>query len=166
MPERDFITEKKRITYEGLFSVRELYRLIDEYFENLGYDRVELKNTEVVQPEGKYIEIEFEPYKSVTDWCKLRVHTRMIFSQVKDVEVKRDDMPKHLNSGKVQLVIDAWVETDTLAMWEEKPIYYLLRQIFHKYVYPPVTSRFKADLKNHVVRMCEEVTAFLNLYKY
>ena len=166
MPERDFIVEKKRLTYEGLFSVSELYRLIDEYFEKLGYDRVELKNTEVVQPDGKYIEIEFEPYKSVTDWAKETIHIRMIFSQVKEVDVKRDDMARRLNSGKVQLIIDAWLASDTNKMWEEKPIYYLLRQIFHKYVYPPVTSKFKADMKNHVTRLCDEVKAFLNLYRF
>lgn len=166
MPERDFIVEKKRIAYEGLFSVSELYRLIDEYFENLGYDRVELKNTEVVQPDGKYIEIEFEPYKSVTDWAKETIHIRMIFSQVKEVDVKRDDIPKRLNSGKVQLIIDAWLASDTNKMWEEKPIYYLLRQVFHKYVYPPVTNKFKADMKNHVNRLCDEVKAFLNLYRF
>lgn len=166
MPERDFIVEKKRITYEGVFSVSELYKMIDEFFENLGYDKVELKNTEVVQPDGKYCEIEVEPYKSVTDWAKLRVHIRMIFSSIKDIEVKRDDYPKRLNSGKVQLVIDAWVETDTLQMWEEKPVYYLLRQMFHKYIFPSPVSHMKSDLKNHVNRLVDEIKAFLNLYRY
>ena len=166
MPERDFVIEKRRVTYEGLFSFAELYRLIDEYFENLGYDKVEIKNVEVVQPEGKYAELEIEPYKSVTDWAKHKIHIRIICSNLKDVEVKRDDRKERLNSGKVQVVLDAWLETDTMTMWEEKPIYYLLRQIFHKFVFPPITRRFKNDIAADAQRLLDEVKAFLNLYKY
>jgi len=166
MPERDFIVEKKRLTYEGLFSFAKLYKLIDEYFENLGYDKVELKNVEVVQPEGKYIEIEVEPYKSVADWAKHRVHLRIIASGLKDVDVKRDGKTERLNQGKVQIVIDAWLETDTMTMWEEKPVYYLIRQIFHKYAFPPVTKAFKSNISGDVQRMVDEVKAFLNLYNY
>ena len=166
MPERDFIVEKKRITYEGIFSFSKLYQLIDEYFENLGYDKVELKNVEVVQPEGKYVELEVEPYKSVTDWAKHKIHLRLICSGLKEVDIKKDGKTLRLNQGKIQIVIDAWLETDTMAMWEEKPIYYLLRQIFHKYAFPSVTRHFKATIAGDVGRMVDEIKAFLNLYKY
>lgn len=166
MPERDFIVEKKRITYEGIFSFAKLYQLIDQYFENLGYDKVEQKNVEVVQPEGKYVEVEMEPYKSIADWAKQRIHLRIICSNLKEVDIKRDGKTERLSQGKVQIVIDAWLETDTMTMWEEKPIYYILRQIFHKYAFPPATRHFKANIAGDVGRMVDEVKAFLNLYKF
>ena len=66
MSEREILVDKRRMTYEGLFSVADLYSLIDEYFEEKGYDKHEKKNIERVTPNGKDIEIEVEPWKKIT----------------------------------------------------------------------------------------------------
>ena len=44
MAERETLIDNYRVIYEGLFSVKDLYSLIDEYFEEKGYDRREKKN--------------------------------------------------------------------------------------------------------------------------
>ena len=67
MVERDIVVDRMKIEYEGLFSARELYKLIDNWFFEKGYDKREKKSSESIKPAGKYIEMELEPWKKVTD---------------------------------------------------------------------------------------------------
>ena len=69
MAERETLIDNYRIQYEGLFSAVDLYTMIDEYFEERGYDKVEKKNIERVSKEGKFIEVEMQPFKRITDYA-------------------------------------------------------------------------------------------------
>ena len=53
MAETRIVIDKLRIQYEGLFSVAELYQLIDNWLREKGYDKMERKNVEKVTPKGK-----------------------------------------------------------------------------------------------------------------
>ncbi|MEK6874283.1 MAG: hypothetical protein AABX52_00880 [Nanoarchaeota archaeon] len=166
MAETETIIEDRKITYDGIFSVSQLYKIIDEYFTKLGYDKVELKNTEVVKPEGKYIEIIAEPNKTVTDYARYVTNIRMIFSEIKEVDIKRDNQKERLNTGKVQLIFNAYLVTDYEGRWEDKPVYYIIRALMNKYVLQPLTNKFKAEIKTQVEQCVGNVKAFLNLYRY
>lgn len=166
MAETETIVEDQKITYEGLFSVSDLYRLIDEYFAKLGYDKVEVKNVEVVKPEGKFIEIRLDPYKTMTDYVRYVVSLKIICSEVKEVDVKRDGQSVRLNSGKVQIVINGYLLTDWEGRWQDKPIYYILRALMNKYFLQPFTGKYKGEISQHCGQLVSNVKAFLNLYRY
>jgi hypothetical protein len=166
MPEREVIVDKMRLTYEGLFSVRELYKMIDEWFRWKGYDKRENKNIEVVKPDGKYIEIELEPWKKVTDYAKNVIKIRIQMNNIKDVEVEKDHTKLKLNQGKIQLVFDAFLETDYEARWEGQPVFYFIRTVFDKYFYKPFTAGFQKGVKEDVLHLHDQVKAFLNLYRF
>ena len=166
MAETETIVEDRKITYEGLFSVADLYRLIDEYFAKLGYDKVEVKNVEVVKPEGKFIEIRLDPYKTMTDYVKYIVSIRIICSEVREVEVKQDNRKARLNSGKVQIVLNSYLLTDHEGRWQDKPIYYIIRALMNKYFFQPITGKYKGEISQHTDQLCSNIKAFLNLYKY
>ena len=166
MVERDIIVDKLRLTYEGLFSVADLYKMIDEWFEEKGYDKREKKNVESVTPEGKFIEIEVEPWKKVTDYAKNIIKIRMIFSNIKEVTVEKDGIKVKLNQGKVQFVFDGYLETDYEHMWEGKPLFYFIRELFDKYFYKPYTTGFKQGVKEDLMHLYTNIKAFLNLYRY
>ena len=40
MAEREVIVDKARLVYEGLFDVNELYKLLDKYLRDKGYDKL------------------------------------------------------------------------------------------------------------------------------
>ena len=166
MPEREVVVDKLRLTYEGLFSVAELYKMIDEWFRWKGYDKRENKNIEIVKPEGKFIEIELEPWKKVTDYAKNVIKIRIQMHDIKEVEVEKDHTKLKLNQGKVQFVFDAFLETDYEARWEGKPIFYFLRTIFDKYFYRPFTAGFERGVKEDLMHLHSQIKAFLNLYKF
>ena len=90
MAEREVLVDKMRMTYEGLFSILDIYKLMDEWFEEKGYDKREAKNIESVFPEGKYVEIVVEPWKKLTEYAKSVIKVRMIFSDIKEVEVEKE----------------------------------------------------------------------------
>ena len=59
MSEKKLVIDQLKLTYEGIFDLNGLYRMIDSWFYEKGYDRWELKNYEQVLPTGKDIEIEY-----------------------------------------------------------------------------------------------------------
>jgi len=166
MPEREVVVDKLRLTYEGLFSVGELYKMIDEWFRWKGYDKRENKNIEIVKPEGKFIEIELEPWKKVTDYAKNVIKIRIQMNDIKEVEVEKDNTKLKLNQGKVHFVFDGFLETDYEARWEGKPIFYFIRTVFDKYFYKPFTAGFERGVKEDVMHLHGQVKAFLNLYRF
>jgi hypothetical protein len=165
MPEREVIIDKLRMTYEGLFSVAELYTMIDEWFREKGYDKKESKNIEVVRPEGKQIELVLEPWKKVTDYAKNIIKIRILMTDIKDVEVEKDHTKVKLNQGKIQLVFDAFMETDYESRWEGKPIFYFIRTVFDKYFYKPFLAGFETGVKADTMDLHKRIAAFLNLYR-
>ena len=166
MPEREVIVDKLRLTYEGLFSVSDLYNLIDEWLRWKGYDKRENKNIEIVKPEGKYIEIEIEPWKKVTDYAKNVIKIKMQMFDIKNVEVEKDKTKLKLNQGKVQLVFDGYLETDYESRWEGQPVFYFIRTLFDKYFYKPFTSGFQKGVKDDLMHLHGQIKAFLNLYRF
>jgi hypothetical protein len=166
MAEHEIVIEQMRLTYEGLFSVRELYKMITEWLEEKGYDQKEVKNTEVVKPEGKYIEIMIEPWKKYTDYVKSIIKLRMIFSDIKEVEVEKDGVKVKLNQGKAQFVFDAHLVSDYENRWEAKPTFFFIRTLFDKYFYKPVMSGYRTQLKEYTMDLHSRIKAFLNLYRY
>ena len=84
MAEREIVVDHLRLTYEGLFSVQEFYKMLDTWFRDMGYDKRELKNIERVSPEGKFIEMEFLPWKKITDYAVNEIRLRIILQNIKE----------------------------------------------------------------------------------
>lgn len=166
MAERQIIVDHMRLKYEGLFDVTQLYTMINEWFREKGYDKKERKNVESVLPTGKYIELEIEPWKKITDYAKFVIKLRIVMNDVKEVEVVRDGSKVKLNQGSVQIVFDGFLETDYEGRWEQKPTFFFLRTLFDKFVFKPYTERFKEKLIDEVNQLYSNVKGFLNLYRY
>mgnify|MGYP006277593335 CR=1 FL=1 len=165
MAEREFIVDKQTIQYEGLFDFKELYKLIDTFFEDRNYDKREKKNIEVVKPEGKYVEIELEPWKKETDYFKNVVHIRIIIRDMTEVEIERDKIKKKLNQGKLRIIIDAMLDTDYEHRWETKPLFFFIRTLFNKYIYRPFTMQYRGKCGQDVAQLVSQIKSYLNIYR-
>ena len=166
MVETEVVVDQLRLTYEGLFSVKEVYKMMAEWLEEKGYDQKEVKNIESVTPDGKYIEIEIQPWKKFTDYIKSMIRVRMVFSEIKEVEVEKDGVKVKLNQGKAHFVIDGYLQTDYESRWEEKPMFILVRTLFDKYFYQPFMTGYRGHLKENVMDLHGRLKGFLNLYRY
>lgn len=166
MPEKKILVEELKIEYEGLFEVSELYKLIDRWLKDKQYDKKELKNLEQVMPEGKYIELDLKPWKTLTDYVKYEFRIRIRGYGLKDVDIERDGHKMRMQQGRLLLIIDAWFVTDQAGNWESSPIWFFLRTIFDKYVYRGPLSRMEAGVVDDVFQLQTTIKNFLNLYRY
>ena len=166
MAERELLINKKRLTYEGLFNVLDLYNVINEWLEEKNYDKREITNTEKITPEGKYIEILLQPWKKISDYAKIEHRIRIIMADVKDVEVEKDGVKVMLNQGKLRFVFDTMITTDYENRWEGKPVYFLIRELFDKYIYKGVNELDKKQAITDFNQLYSLIRAYLNLYRY
>ena len=166
MAEVDIIVDKLRLQFEGLFSVKDLYYMIDQWFEERNYDRRELRHIERVTPEGKYIEFEMLPWKKYTDYAKCEIRIRLVMDEIKEVEIEKDGSKVKLNQGKLKAVFDGYLSTDYENRWESKPIFFFIRTLFDKYFYKPFTVGFQNNVQADVKEIYDQIKGFLNLYRY
>jgi len=166
MAERMIVVDKDRLEYSGLFDMKGVYRVMDTWAKDKGYWLIEKRHGEVTKPEGKYIDMDFEPFRKFTDYAKSIVKIRAQFQKVKDVVVERDNKKVKLQEGTVMISFDGILETDYEHRWESKPVFYVLRTVFEKYLYRPFISGFERGVREDTMALKNNLKAFLNLTKY
>jgi hypothetical protein len=166
MSEKKLVVDQMKLTYEGIFDMTGLWRLIDSWFYEKGYDRWEHKNFEQVMPSGKDIEIELLPWKKTTEYFKNTIRIRIKAKNVKDVEIEKKGVKLKLNQGELMLVFDAYLESDYEQKWEGKAVFFFLRTIFDKYVFKRHTDFYEKWVVNDLYDIHGRIQRFLNLYRY
>ena len=166
MAERNYVVEQLGLQYKGLFDLSGLYSMIDDYFKKQGYEKTELENSEYVTEKGKQITLIIEPYKKISDYAKLMIRVKIIFSDVIEVQVEKDGKNFDVNKGSVSLNFDGYVETDYEGRLEQKPINFFMRTLFDKFVYKIYTKKFENELGEDVRHLHDNIKSFLNLQKY
>lgn len=166
MSEKKLVIDQLKLTYEGLFDLTGLYRAIDAWFYEKGYDKYELKNYEQVLPTGKDIEIEIMPWKKTTDYFKNEIKIRMKFVNVKNVEIEKEGHKIMINQGKVMIVFDGYLTSDYEHKWEKNSLLFFLRTIFDKTFFRRYFNQAEKWLVNDVYQLHGLVQRHLNLYHY
>jgi len=166
MPERKLVIEELNVGFEGIMNIRDIYKLIDDWLFGNNYDKVELVNVEYLRPEGKYIELNLEPYKKVSDFVKNVIKIRIVAKNVKDVDVEEDGKKRKMQEGNFSMTLTGILETDYEGRWEQKATIFFLRVLVDKYIYKFYTDKFENGLAKDVKEIATQVKSFLNLYKY
>jgi hypothetical protein len=166
MGERRIVIDNLMLQYEGLFELRELYMMVDKWLRQKGYDKFEKRNHEHVLKEGKYIEIELEPWKKITDYAKIVINLYFHCYNVKEVIVKKDGQDVKMNQGKIKIKFVGFLVTDYEDKWEGKPIFYFLRAVMDKWIYRVNSEQYESAVAEDVKHLYQNVKAFLNLFRY
>ncbi|MBD3248975.1 hypothetical protein GF336_02940 [Candidatus Woesearchaeota archaeon] len=166
MSEKKLVVDQQKLTYEGLFDLKGLYRVMDQWFYDKGYDKEEIKNEQKELATGKTVYLEMRPYKKTTDYFKNIIRIRMQCTNVKDVEVEKAGKTIIINQGKVRIVFDCYLESDYEDKWESKPFFFFLRTIFDKYIFRSYFNKFEKWLLADFYDLHSTIQRFLNLYRY
>lgn len=166
MAENDKIVSGKKISYQGLFSMEELFHTIEQKLSNMGYFKVEAANTEQVLKTGKEFDIVLTPVKNLNRYARLEFQIDITGSKIKKVEVEIDGEKNEMNKGNVSFVIDGFLITDYSNHWTNSPVYFLFKVLFDRFIYPGQFSKYEQDMKNDSVALIKEIKSFLNLGKY
>lgn len=166
MAEMRLIVDHEKLNYEGLFNVKELYQLIDNFFREKGFDKREVRNEEHIRPDGKYIMLELMPWKKITDYINHIIRVEIKMFGVTDVEIEKNKHKIRLSKGRINIIFDAYLQTDYEHRWEQRPMFFFLRTIFDKFVYKIYTQEAIGQLKANTYELKDIIKGFLNLYKY
>ena len=163
MAEKDVVITGLSVSYTGLFNYADLFRLIDAFLIDKGYDRKEAKHVETVKPEGKYIEIGLGPGKALSDYAKSNLSIGIKANGIKEVTATIDGVKQKLNSGTVTVTFEGVLETDYEGRWENKPFYLFLKILWDKYVIKTFTGGFEKIIKADIEQLRDQVKGYLNL---
>ena len=166
MVETQIIVDGETIAYEGLFDAHELFMLIDSFFHEKHWDKREIQSLEKVEPQGKIVELELQPYKKITDYVRYVIRIFIRMRNITEVEIEKDGHKIRLNKGLVNITFDGFLETDYEGRWEAKPMYIFIRTIFDKFIYKVYTGRFEAELVDTVNMLKSQIKSYLNLARY
>lgn len=166
MAERRLVVDHMRLKYEGLFDLFEFYKLIDNWFREKAFDKREIRNQEHVRPDGKYVELILMPWKKISDYARHVIRIEIRVFNLKDVVVERDGRRVKMNQGRMDLLLDGYLDTDHEDRWEQKPFYFFMRTLFDKFVYRTYSTQYEELLVENVSQLHTLMKSFLNLYKH
>lgn len=166
MSEVKYLVDGKQVQYEGLFDLPGLFKAIDEFFRERGYDRMETKNYEEVYESGRQVTIELLPYKKPNYYVKIEIRIYAFFKNLKEKVVEIDGVKRKLMHGRAEFWFDANLYTDFEHRWDERVFFYFLRTITDKYI-----KRSQTHIAEELaVRDCWDVVdlvkSFLNMHRY
>jgi len=104
--------------------------------------------------------------KKITDYARHVIKMEIKMSGIKDVEVEMNSHKTRLNRGKVSIIFDGYLDTDYEHKWEQKPMLFVLRTIFDKWIYKSYMSNWESELVESVNQLYSTIKGFLNLYSY
>jgi len=168
MSELRIIVDHLKLDYSGLIDVKELFKLINAWFREREFHKKEDKNHEQNLPEGKFIEYEISPWKKQgsDEYNKFIIKIRALFSNLKKVEIMKDEKKVEVYQGKVGIIFDGFLEHDSLHRWDDRPLFVFFRTIYDKFIYRTYTERFEQRLVHDVHALYDEIEKFLNTYRY
>ncbi|MBD3361239.1 hypothetical protein GF358_00435 [Candidatus Woesearchaeota archaeon] len=164
MPEQQTIVPKETISFEGIFSIKELRDLIMDWIFAKAYVPIEAKAQQVFKKDAKFFEFNFKPYKKLSDYAKSVIKITVSAFDCKDVNVTIAGKKKKMQEGKVVIKVEGILETDYEAKWE-KPWLYAMRVIAEKYILAPFISNHAKYVENETHQIISQIRGYLNISK-
>lgn len=166
MGEIEIVSKGLGVKFEGVFSLKGVCKVLDDYFGRLGYDKDEPKSIEAMKASGKYVTMVIEFKRRLNDYVKAIHKVTIKGENITQLDVKKGDTRHRMNKGKVEIEVDTFLESDYETRWEGKPLYYFLRLIWQRYVWAPMQTDFKGQTGQISQHAIAEVKAYLNLGKF
>ncbi|MCK5643745.1 MAG: hypothetical protein KAJ19_23290 [Gammaproteobacteria bacterium] len=166
MPEVDHIIDSATITYSGLFSMRELYKLINTWCHEHQYDTHDIQNLEQIREDKRYLELVLLPYRKVSDYIKFDIKIKIVAADLIETVVEKNGMKTKLDKGNVTIVFNAFYITDYENKWSEQAVHYFIRLAYNKFINKAHMDKYKGQLVDDVNNLRDNLKAYLNIHRY
>ena len=166
MSEKKIVIDGLRFSYNGPFDIIEFYKEVEDWIKENGMEKEIKKKLEEVEEEGKKIEWSIECWKMEMRYAKIVIRLRALFTDVVEVEIKKDKAKRKLNQGNVLVTIDGFLETHFKYHWTTKPWYYFIRGIIDKIIWPVWIEKYDKKVADASYDLNQRLKSFFNLYKY
>jgi hypothetical protein len=166
MAEYRNLTFGESFSYKGLIDVKGLYRLIDKWLQEHGYDKFEKWNFEEVYEDGKQITLKLHPFKKINDYVKIEIRINALLSKLKETTINQDGVKITLMKGQAKFTFDTFVVTDYEEHWSSTPFYFFLKTLIDKFIYRSYTDRYEDVLVADKDKLRREIKSFLNITRF
>ncbi|MBD3259622.1 hypothetical protein GF371_03235 [Candidatus Woesearchaeota archaeon] len=165
MGEKLTVAEKK-ISYSGLFNVRDLYNVFVSWITEKDWDLIEPTHKETVSEKGKEIVFIFEPEKKMSDYVKFYGYFEIVMSDVEDIVIKKGEKDVPMNKGSVDILIKGIIKTDYEGMWVSTPLHTVMQAFYEKFIKASEIKSFKKELTADIEHLNSQLKSHLNLFQY
>ena len=157
---------KARTKFSGIFSIKDYYRLLYDIFRSLGYDVEEQKYKHAVKPEGDEIELEWQCWKKVDDYARLRIFAKTLVVGLQKVQVQVEGAQTTKEKGSCELELKCFVQTDFENRWEVNPMLKFMKGVYDTYIYRPTFATWRDKVAGEMHTVENEMKAFFNMQRF
>ena len=160
------IVDHEKIEYSGPFDANDLFRHIDTFVFEKGFDKRQDKDFEVNNASGKFIEWQISPWKKITDYIRYIIKVRVLVHDMVKMDAFEGKKKTKLDNGRVLIVLDAFMEYDYDNYWDDKPFLFFLRTVYDYFVFKAYTENFEQKLVHDVNHLHDTLERFFNMYRH
>ncbi len=165
MPEQTPITKPKKISYNGLFSFKEVHEIILKHWDDLGYDKIDIKHEiKVLKTKTQYDLWNSFEYE-YTDQEAVNIFQIINGESQKKVEVKINGEKRTLDQGTFFIQFTGRLRTDIDDIWRSKGIYHILSYFANTYIFKKHLTQIKKKGMNDCDVLYEKLLRYFNTYR-
>ncbi|NTV23121.1 MAG: hypothetical protein HGA85_01955 [Nanoarchaeota archaeon] len=155
------------MNFEGLFSMKEVFRVVDKYFRTKGFDKKIIFDEEYNTEKGKYIHVKAEYYKKTDAYVRLQVRLWIYANDLIEVEKEVEGVKVKTNHGKFNIIFDGQLQTGYITdnFNDTKPLYFFWRVIYEQYIARPRIAYWENVIRHVITELKTEVAGYLNINK-
>jgi hypothetical protein len=157
----------EQLNYEGLFSMRELFRIIDKYYRSKAFDKKIIFDEEYHTEKGKYVHVKAEYYKKTDSYVRLQTRLWIYGNELVPVEKDVDGVKISTEQGKLSITFDGFIQTDYFGLTRDQtPMGFLIRVLYEQYLARPKIAYWENVVRHVVNELKTDVSGYLNLQKF
>src|SRR3989338_4481848 len=160
------IVDHDKIDYSGPLNVTELLKLIEGFIWERGFDKRQDKDFEQNTDKGKFVEWQISPWKWISDYTRFIIKVRVIGYDIVKADAVQDKKKVKVDSGRVIIVIDGFVESDLQSKWEQNHFMHLIRAVYDNFIHKVYTERFEQIIIHDINHLHSQIEKFLNMYRH
>jgi len=165
MSELRLVVDHLRLNYTGPFDANALFKTIQVFLFERGFDLKIDKEFEQNTQNGKFIEWQMKPWKRITDYVRFWPKIRILVYDYNKVNAVVNSKKVKVGNGRVVVYIDGYLELDESQRWEGLPILQFVRTIYNNFVYKVYTERFEQRLSYDMHHLYDTIERFFNVYR-
>jgi hypothetical protein len=165
MVEKNIVVNNRKIEYQGIFKVHELFSTINNAINNKGYTKNEKKTEEMVTESGRKTYVELRPFKVKSNYYKLIIKIKIRLNNITEIKEVIDNTPQLFQQGNIDITIDSWIFTKFENKWIMKPWVTLAKLFINHYIYKlPEDPAMVSEVAGDTAHLCAEIKNLLNSY--
>ncbi|MBI4452269.1 hypothetical protein HY637_02475 [Candidatus Woesearchaeota archaeon] len=160
------VVDHDRIEYNGPFEANNLFRLIENFLWERGFDKKQEKDFEIHSQGEKFVEWQYAPWKKITDYIRYIVKVRILGYHLVKTDLNVNGRKTRTDTGRVVVFIDGYMEYDYDSYWDNHPFLFFLRTIYDYFVFKAYTERFEQRLVHDINTLHDSIEKFFNMHRH